>query len=153
MLRRSFVTGIAGAAATALSRADAAPAPDMPVKLGFDTYSVRAFKWKASQLLDYAGSLKLDTIQISSMGDYESYEPADARYLRLHTGHLMWVRPEEEPFLSGDLIRLSTFTGTRDELVDRVRTLRDAGYDQLAVQLVPGHEDAMNDWMEVFSRV
>ena len=84
---------------------------------------------------------------------YESYEPADARYLRLHTGHLMWVRPEEEPFLSGDLIRLSTFTGTRDELVDRVRTLRDAGYDQLAVQLVPGHEDAMNDWMEVFSRV
>jgi len=84
---------------------------------------------------------------------YERYEPSDARYLRLHTGHLMWVRPEEEPFLSGELIRLSTFTGTRDELVDRVRTLRDAGYDQLAVQLVPGHEDAMNDWMEVFSRV
>ena len=82
MLRRSFVTGIAGAAATALSRADAAPAPDMPVKLGFDTYSVRAFKWKASQLLDYAGSLKLDTIQISSMGDYESYEPADLQKLK-----------------------------------------------------------------------
>jgi 5,10-methylenetetrahydromethanopterin reductase len=31
--------------------------------------------------------------------------------------------------------------------------LRDAGYQQLAVQLVPGHEDAMDDWMEVFSRV
>jgi 5,10-methylenetetrahydromethanopterin reductase len=83
---------------------------------------------------------------------YESYEPADARYLQLHTGHLMWVRPEEERFLSGDLIRASTFTGTRDELVDRVRALRDAGYQQLAVQLVPGHEDAMDDWMEVFSR-
>ncbi len=71
----------------------------------------------------------------------------------LHTGHLMWVRPEEERFLSGDLIRLTTFTGMREELVDRVRTLRDAGYQQLAVQLVPGHEDAMEDWMEVFSRV
>jgi 5,10-methylenetetrahydromethanopterin reductase len=84
---------------------------------------------------------------------YETFEPPDARYLRLHTGHLMFVRPEEERFLSGDLIRMSTFTAERDELVDRVRMLRDAGYQQLAVQLVPGHEDAMDDWMEVFSRV
>jgi 5,10-methylenetetrahydromethanopterin reductase len=83
---------------------------------------------------------------------YETYEPPDARYLRLHTGHLMRVRPEEERFLSEALIRLSTFTAERDELVDRVRMLRDAGYQQLAVQLVPGHEDAMEDWIEVFSR-
>jgi 5,10-methylenetetrahydromethanopterin reductase len=84
---------------------------------------------------------------------YETFEPADARYLRLHTGHLMFVRPEEERFLSAELIRMSTFTAERDELVERVRLLRDAGYQQLAVQLVPGHEDAMDDWMEVFSRV
>ena len=84
---------------------------------------------------------------------YETFEPADARYLRLHTGHLMFVRPEEERFLSAELIRMSAFTAERDELVARVRLLRDAGYQQLAVQLVPGHEDAMNDWMEVFSRV
>jgi 5,10-methylenetetrahydromethanopterin reductase len=82
---------------------------------------------------------------------YERYDPPDARYLDLHTGHLMWVRPEEERFLSADLIRTTTFTGTREELIDRVRMLRDAGYQQLAVQLVPGHEDAMEDWMEVFS--
>lgn len=84
---------------------------------------------------------------------YETYEPPDARYLRLHTGHLIFVRPEEERFLSDALIRMSTFTAGRDELVDRVRMLRDAGYQQLAVQLVPGHEDAMDDWMDVFSRV
>src|SRR5262249_55548873 len=77
----------------------------------------------------------------------------DGRYLRLHTGHLMFVRPEEERFLSEELIRLSTFTAGRDELVDRVRMLRDAGYQQLAVQLVPGHADAMAAWMEAFSRV
>src|SRR5262249_48339234 len=35
--------------------------------------------WKVPQLLDYAASQKLDTIQLSSMADYESYEPA---YLR-----------------------------------------------------------------------
>jgi CTP synthase (UTP-ammonia lyase) len=65
----------------------------------------------------------------------------------------MFVRPEEERFLSEELIRMSTFTAGRDELVDRVRMLRDGGYQQLAVQLVPSHEDAMADWMEVFSRV
>ena len=63
----------------------AAPAPAAaegsaaPIKLGFDTYSLRAFQWKASQLLNFAASLKLDTIQISSLGDYESLDPA---YLR-----------------------------------------------------------------------
>ena len=57
----------------------AAPPPatgEVPVKLGFDTYSLRAFNWKAPQLLSYAANLKLDTIQISSLGDYESLDPA-----------------------------------------------------------------------------
>jgi len=47
----------------------------VPIRLGFDTYSIRAFHWKAIQLLDYAASLKLDTIQFSSLDDYESLEP------------------------------------------------------------------------------
>jgi 5,10-methylenetetrahydromethanopterin reductase len=81
---------------------------------------------------------------------YESFEPADARYLRLHTGHLMWVRPEEERFVTPELIGAMTFTGPVAELRDRVRELRDAGYDQLAIQLVPGHEDAIDDWARVF---
>ena len=84
---------------------------------------------------------------------YESYTPADARYLQLHTGHLMWVRPEEARFVTPELIRDATFTGTTDVLRDRVRALRDAGYDQLAVQLVPGHEDAVDDWARVFDGV
>lgn len=54
----------------------AAPADPVPVKLGFDSYSVRAFKWRAPQLLEYCAAQKLDTIQFSSMDDYESYEPA-----------------------------------------------------------------------------
>lgn len=84
---------------------------------------------------------------------YETYEPADARYLRLHTGHLLFVRPEEEPFVTPELIGTTTFTAQADELVERVRALRDAGYHQLAVQLVPGHEAAIEDWARVFERV
>ena len=74
MRRRSFLQSIPAAAA-AVAAAEPAP-PAVPVKLGFDTYSLRAFGWKIPQLLDYAASQKLDTIQISSMSDYESYEPA-----------------------------------------------------------------------------
>ena len=57
----------------------------------------------------------------------------------------MFVGFEEERFLSEELIHMSTFIAGRDELVDRVRMLCDAGYQQLAVQLVPGQEDAMAD--------
>ncbi len=46
------------------------------IKLGFDTYSVRAFQWKDIQLLDFAAGLKVDTIQISDSADYSSLDPA-----------------------------------------------------------------------------
>jgi len=72
MLRRTFLQSLPAAAV-----ATAAPAPDaVPVKLGFDTYSIRAFQWKAPQFLEYAAGLKLDTIQFSSLDDYESHEAA-----------------------------------------------------------------------------
>ncbi|MGH7856447.1 MAG: LLM class flavin-dependent oxidoreductase [Candidatus Binatia bacterium] len=84
---------------------------------------------------------------------YESYEPADARYLTLHKGHLIFVRPEEERFITADMIRASTFTAAASELRDRIRKLRDAGYDQLTIQLVNGHESAIEDWGRLFETV
>jgi len=77
---------------------------------------------------------------------YETYQPPDARYLQMHAGHLMWVRPEEERFVTPDLIRRATFTGTVEELRERIAALAEAGYRQLAFQLVPGHEAALDDW-------
>jgi 3-oxoisoapionate decarboxylase len=72
MTRRTFLQ--AGPAAAAVAAVPPANGPGL--KLGFDTYSIRDYKWKALQLLDYAASLKLDTIQISSTNDYEGLEPA-----------------------------------------------------------------------------
>ena len=73
---------------------------------------------------------------------YQKYEPADARYLSNHRGHLMFVRPEEK-HLSADVIRALSFTGTRSELVERARGMAALGYKQIAVNIVPGHEDDM----------
>jgi 5,10-methylenetetrahydromethanopterin reductase len=81
---------------------------------------------------------------------YESYEPADARYLSLHKGHLLAVRDDERAFVTADLIRSATFTATATELKERVATLEAAGYNQLTVQLVNGHEGALDDWARLF---
>jgi 5,10-methylenetetrahydromethanopterin reductase len=61
----------------------------------------------------------------------------------------MFVRPDEKPFLSRELVEAFTFTGTAEVLRDRVAELRDAGYSQLTIQLVEGQEDALDDWAEV----
>ena len=49
------------------------------LKLGFDNYSIKAFGWKAPQLLEYAASLKLDTVLFSDLDVYESLSDS---YLR-----------------------------------------------------------------------
>jgi 5,10-methylenetetrahydromethanopterin reductase len=84
---------------------------------------------------------------------YESYAPADARYLTLHRGHFMFVRPEEQRFLTAEILRDMTFTGTAEDLRTRISTLRDAGYQQFAVFVAPGHEDALDDWARVMDGV
>ncbi|HEY3917288.1 MAG TPA: LLM class flavin-dependent oxidoreductase [Stellaceae bacterium] len=84
---------------------------------------------------------------------YKTYEPADARYLTNHRGHLMFLRPEEEQLLSADLIRGMTTTGTEAELVDYVRAFRAAGFSQLAIHLRNGHEmEMLADWGKVVEK-
>lgn len=80
---------------------------------------------------------------------HDQYQPPQARYLKNHRGHLMFVRPEER-HITPELVKATTMSGTRDELILRLRALRDAGYDQITVQLVHDHEAAIEQWAEVF---
>lgn len=84
---------------------------------------------------------------------HAAYQPSDAKYLQMHKMHLLGVRPEEEDFLTEDVMRLTTFTGTAAELRDRIRALCAASYDQLTIQLVPGHESALEQWTALFEKV
>lgn len=77
------------------------------------------------------------------------FEPADARYLLNHTGHCIKVKPQEERFVTAELIRHTTFTGREQEIKQRVEAMRDSGLSQLVVPLVPGHEDALEDWSRI----
>ncbi|MDX2152603.1 MAG: sugar phosphate isomerase/epimerase [Bryobacteraceae bacterium] len=72
MTRREFA-GLLGGAGLA---AAAEPAPK--TKLGMDAYSLRAFGWRAPQVIDYAAKLGLDSVQIS----VEAFEGSDPAGLR-----------------------------------------------------------------------
>ncbi|MGI8990309.1 MAG: sugar phosphate isomerase/epimerase family protein [Bryobacteraceae bacterium] len=89
MQRRTFLQSTVGTALLDAAQEDAAQgnpatAPGRGIRLGFDTYSLRAFKWKDIQLLDYAAGLRLDTIQISSLDDYASLDPAHLQTVKDH---------------------------------------------------------------------
>ncbi len=75
-----------------------------------------------------------------------SFRPQGAHYLENHRGHLMFVKPKERPFVTADLIRLTTITGTENQVKDRIAALFAAGYDEVALQVVPGQEHAIEDW-------
>lgn len=80
--RRSFVKTAAAAGAALAAGVSSAPAQSASgrrLKLGFDNFSVRAFGWKAPQLLDYAASLKVDTILFSDLDVYENHTDAHLR--------------------------------------------------------------------------
>ena len=59
------------------------------------------------------------------------------------------VKPEEREFVTGELIRDTSFTATEAVLKERVAAMRDAGYTQFTVQLTPGHDVAIEDWARI----
>ncbi len=59
--------------------------------------------------------------------------PEERRHQRIHLGHNCWVIPEEERFVTEDLIRRTCLVGTADELAEQVVALHEAGLDELAI--------------------
>jgi sugar phosphate isomerase/epimerase len=76
--RRTFIKTVAGLA-LAESALPASAAPARKTRLGFDNFSLRAMKWNATQLIDYAASQKLDSLFLTDLDVYESF---DEGYLR-----------------------------------------------------------------------
>ena len=64
--------------------------------------------------------------------------PDDRLHQRIHAGHNCWVLPEEERFVSRELIESTCLVGTAGELAQRLKALEEAGLDQL--MLLPAWE-------------
>lgn len=74
------------------------------------------------------------------------FRPQGAHYLENHRGHLMFVKPEERRFVTADLIRATTITGSEAEIKQTLAGFAEAGYSEVAIQIVPGQEHAIEDW-------
>lgn len=82
MHRRSFLNGLAAASATLATRPLAAASAGPKIKVGLDNFAVRGMQWKAPALIDYAASLKCDTLFISDLVAFESLDDAALRAVR-----------------------------------------------------------------------
>lgn len=84
---------------------------------------------------------------------YETYQPADARYLTNHRGHLMYLRPEEQDLCTAELIRSSTWTAPTEELRERIREMPKLGFSHFAINTGYGHPERLDEWAEVIAGV
>jgi len=57
----------------------------------------------------------------------------ERRHQRIHAGHNCWVLPEEEKFLTPKVLSSSSLIGTRDQIIEQLSTLADAGLSQVMV--------------------
>lgn len=144
--RRTFLksVGVAGATLAMVPvtfAQDAPTASKRRIKLGFDNFAVRAMGWKAGALLDYAASLKLDSLFITDLDAFESHELA----------HLLEIKAKAEAHGIG--IHLGTWSvcpsakwfknkwGTAEEhLALGIRMAKDLGAPVLRVVL-GGYEE------------
>lgn len=59
--------------------------------------------------------------------------PADRRHQHIHRGHNCWVEPDEERFVTRELIESTCLVGTAAHVIDRLHALEAAGLDQLII--------------------
>jgi len=64
--------------------------------------------------------------------------PDDLLHQRIHAGHNCWVIPEEERFVTSEVIDATCVVGTRDDVLRRLRELEAAGLTQ--VMILPAFE-------------
>ncbi len=111
--RRQFLVSMSTAAGagilTCAKPGHSQPAPGkLGIPLGFDNFSIRALGWNAGKLLDYAASLKLDTLFFSDLEVFENHSSAylkelkaraDDLGIRIHVGTVS-VCPSSKSFKS-----------------------------------------------------
>lgn len=94
MRRRAFMQSTFGAAMAAQSSASgpqssaAQTSSGRGLKFGYDSFNFRGYGWKAIQFLDYAAQQKLDAVNLSELGDYESEDPGYLQKVKDHAQQL-----------------------------------------------------------------
>jgi 5,10-methylenetetrahydromethanopterin reductase len=83
---------------------------------------------------------------------YQAY-PEEGRYLYNHRAHVMYVRPDEK-HLTDRVVRGLTLTGERSFIIERLKGMKAAGYNQFAVGIPPADEmNMLEEWAAVAAKI
>jgi len=63
-------------------------------------------------------------------------DPIETRHLKMYSDYLQGFKKEHEPLVTEKMIRATTLTGTRDEVIEAIHAMKNAGINQVAIQSV-----------------
>jgi hypothetical protein len=61
--------------------------------------------------------------------------PADRRYMKVHEGHMIYVKPGEERLLTAEVIESFSMTAPRERIIGQIKELEAAGLQEIAFSL------------------
>ena len=113
----------------------------------FVSSSSNIFALAAPDKNDLPADLRDDITKFAAAYKVEN-EPAETRHLKLYSGYLRGFRKEHEALVTERMIRATTLTGTREEIVDSIRAMKKAGIRQVAIQPIVDNRTTL----QTFSR-
>jgi len=113
----------------------------------FVASSSNIFALAAPDKNDLPSDLRDDITKFAAAYKVEN-EPAETRHLKLYAGYLRGFRKEHEALVTERMIRATTLTGTREEIVDSIRAMKKAGIRQVAIQPIVDNRTTL----QTFSR-
>ena len=99
----------------------------------FVSSSSNIFAYSCPNPQDLPADLRDDLVAFK--GAYKTAdEPIETRHLKLYSEYLRGFRKEHEPLVTEKMIRATTLTGSRDEILESIRSMKKAGIRQVAIQ-------------------
>ena len=72
--------------------------------------------------------------------------PVDRRYLEMHEGHLIYMRPGEDKYVNEALVSMMSLTGRGEEIIARLKALEAEGLKQVAIQVVNNGREMIEEF-------
>lgn len=81
-------------------------------------------------------------------------EPIETRHLKMYSDYLRGFKKEHESLVTEKMIRATTLTGTRDEVIEAIHAMKKAGINQVAIQAVTDPRETIETFAkEIMRRV
>lgn len=81
-------------------------------------------------------------------------EPIETRHLKMYSDYLQGFKKEHEPLVTEKMIRATTLTGTREEVIEAIHAMKKAGINQVAIQAVTDPRETIETFAkEIIRRV